>query len=455
MAEITSTQGTTPSQEIKPVPVLMPVKKKKKKSKKLLIFLILGVLLILIITAVVISGKKEKAVVVQTEKVSKRNITQVVSGTGTIQPETKVDVSAEVSGEITQLPMREGDQVKKGDLLVKIKADIYNSRVSQQRASINSSQAQVEVAQANLKKAEQELQRVEQLFKSGLVSQAEVDNARTTYEVARANVNSSNANVRQNVAVLQQTGQDLSKTTIKAPMDGIVTKLNSQLGEKVVGTQTMSGTVIMTVSDLNVMNAEIQVSETDITQVKFGDTTDVTVDAFPDRIVKGYVYEISNSATTKGIGTQEQIINFTVKVRIINSDIQLKPGMSCNADIKVNSKSNVVAVPIQSITAREDFTKTVGNNDDNVKRNSEENSKKKEKPKEIVFVTQDGNPVKVKSVTVKTGISDDKYIEVTEGLNPDMEVVKGPYKAISKDLDEGTQVKVDNEIKKPNANKDQ
>ncbi len=438
-----------PVQEVKTVPAAAP-KRKKKKSKKLLLFSIIGILLLLIIVTVIISGKKEKAVVVQTEKITKRNITQIVSGTGTIQPETKVDISAEVSGEITQLPKKEGETVKKGDLLVKIKADIYNERVSQQRASINFSQAQVEVAQANLRKAEQDLQRIEQLFNSGLVSQSELDNARVAYEVARSNVNSSNANVRQNVAILRQTGQDLSKTTIKAPMDGIVTKLNSELGEKVVGTQTMSGTVIMTVSDLTVMNAEIEVSETDITQIKIGDTTDVTVDAFPDRVIKGYVFEISNSAETKGAGTQEQIINFIVKIRILDNDVQLKPGMSCNADIKVNSKFNVLAVPIQSITAREDFNKPAENNDDNVKRNTDEN-KKKEKPKEIVFVVENGSPSKVKSVTVKTGISDDKYIEITEGLSPDMEVIKGPYKAISKDLDDGTVIKVDNEIKKPNA----
>jgi HlyD family secretion protein len=429
--------------DIKPV-----VKKKKKKSKKALFFILGGVLLLLIVMAVVISGKKEKAVTVQTEKVSKRNITQVVSGTGTIQPETKVDISAEVSGEITQLPYKEGEGVKKGDLLVKIKADIYNERVSQQRASINYSESQVEVSENNLKKAELDYQRTQQLHDKGLVSQSELDNARITYEVAKSNVKSSNANVRQNVAILRQTGQDLSKTTIKAPMDGIITKLNSELGEKVVGTQTMSGTVIMTVSDLTVMNANIEVSETDITQVKIGDTADVMVDAFPERIIKGSVVEISNSATSKGQGTQEQIINFIVKVRILDNDVQLKPGMSCNADIKVNSKFDVITVPIQSITAREELKKEEEKNPDEVKRTTDEN-KKKEKPKEIVFVVEDGNPSKVKIVNVKTGISDDKYIEVTEGVTPDMVVIKGPYKAISKDLEAGTIVKVDNEQKKP------
>src|SRR4030095_4467824 len=421
---------------------------KKKKKKKILLFSIIGGVILLLIVAMVVSGKKEKLVVVQTEKVSKRNIIQVVSGTGVINPETKVDVSAEISGEITQLPFKEGDTVKKGDLLVKIKADIYNERINQQQAGVTYSRTQVEVAENNLKKAELELQRTEQLYQRGLVSQSDLDNARIAYDVALTQVKSSNANVSQNVAMLRQSSQDLSKATIRSPMPGIVTKLNNELGEKVVGTQQMAGTVIMTVSDLSVMDAEIEISETDITNVKLGDEADIEVDAFPDRIIKGLVYEISNSAKSKGVGTQEQIINFIVKIKILDRDVYLKPGMSCNADIKVNSKNDVVSVPIQSITAREDESKKKEEEEQDVKRVSEENVKKKEKPKEVVFVIEGEKPQKVKMVEVKTGISDDKYIEITEGLQPDMEIVKGPYKSISKELEEGSIVKVDNEIKK-------
>lgn len=420
---------------------------KKKKSKKLLLFSIIGVVIILIIVAVVASGNKDKLVTVQTEKVIKRNVTQVVSGTGTINPETKVDISAEISGEIVQLPYKEGDTVKKGDLLVKIKAETYGARINQQQAGVQYSRTQVEVAENNLKKAQLELQRTEQLFQSGLVSQSDLDNARIAYDVAVSNVKSSNANVRQNQALLQQSSQDLSKATIRSNMDGIVTAMNNELGEKVVGTQQMAGTVIMTVSDLSVMDAEIEISETDITSVKLGDTAEVEVDAFPERIIKGYVYEISNSAKSKGTGTQEQVINFIVKIRIIDQDVQLKPGMSCNADIKVNSKSDVITIPIQSVTARED-EKTDENSDEEVKRKSNENLKKKEKPKEVVFVVEEGSPTKVKIVQIKTGISDDRYIEILEGLQPDQVVVKGPYKSISKELEEGSLVKIDNEVKK-------
>lgn len=423
------------------------INKKKKSKKKLLLFGIIGFVVLLLIIAVIASGKKDKLVTVQTEKISKRNITQVVSGTGVIQPETKVDISAEISGEIIQLPFKEGEQVKQGELVVKIKADTYGSRISQQQAGVNYSRTQVEVSENNLKKAEMEMQRIQQLHNKGLVSDADMDNARIAFEVARSQVKSSNANVRQNLALLQQSSQDLSKATIRAPMSGIITTLNNELGEKVVGTQTMSGTTIMTISDLSVMNAEIEISETDVTNVKIGDTTDVQIDAFPDRVIKAYVYEISNSAKTKGIGTQEQLVNFVVKVRIVDKDILLKPGMSCNADIKVKSKFNVIAIPIQCITAREDINK-IAKEEDAPNRISEDNSKKKEKPKEIVFVVEDGKPQKVKSVEVKTGISDDKYIEIVSGLEPDLEVVKGPYKAISKDLEVGSKVKVDNEIKK-------
>lgn len=431
---------------------IKPIAKKKKKSKKILLFSIIGGILLLVIIAVVVSGKKDKLTTVQTEKIIKRNIVQVVSGTGTINPETKVDISAEISGEIVQLPYKEGDTVKKGDLLVKIKAETYGARINQQQAGVQYSRTQVEVSENNLKKAELELQRTEQLFRSGLVSQSDLDNARIAFEVAKSNVKSSNANVRQNLALLQQSSQDLSKATIRSNMDGIVTKLNNEIGEKVVGTQQMAGSVIMTVSDLSTMDAEIEVSETDITNVKLGDTAEVEADAFPDRVIKGYVYEISNSAKSKGTGTQEQVINFIVKIRIIDQDVSLKPGMSCNAEIKVNSKSDVIAIPIQSVTAREE-EKTTETTSEDVKRKSEENLKKKEKPKEVVFIVEEGSPSKVKMVYVKTGISDDKYIEVLEGLKPDDIIVKGPYKAISKELEEGSVVKIDNEIKKKD-NKD-
>lgn len=424
-------------------------KKKKKNKKKFILFGIIGVVILLIIIALIVSGNKEKIVTIQTEPVKKRNIIQVVSGTGIIQPETKVDISAEVSGEIIQLPVKEGEEVTKGQLLVKIKADQYSSRLQQQRAGVNYSKTQVEVAENNVTKTQLELQRIEQLHQNGLISQADLDNARIAFEVAKSQLKSAQANVNQNYAILQQSSQELSKTTINAPMTGIVTKLNSELGEKVVGTQMMAGTSIMTISDLSSMEADIEISENDITNVKIGDTATIEVDAFPEKQISGVVFEISNTAQSKGVGTQEEIINFIVKLRIQDKEVLLKPGMSCNADIKVNSKMDVIAVPIQSITAREEQQEMQKESEEEqTKRISEGTSKKKQKIKEMVFVVEGNEKKTVKLVEVKTGISDDKYIEISEGINPDVEVVKGPYKAISKDLDNGTKVKIDNELKK-------
>jgi len=424
--------------------------KKKKKKKKILIFSILGAVILLIIIAAVVSGNKEKIITIQTEPVVNRNITQVVSGTGVIQPEKKVDISAEVSGEIIDLPVKEGQDVSKGDLLVRIKPDIYKEIIQQEQAGVNYSKSQVDVMQNNLKKAELDYDRTLKLYNTGMISQSDLDNAKTVLEVSKSNLKSAIENVKQSQAQLRQSSETLYKTTIKSPMDGTVTQLNNELGEKVVGTQQFSGTVIMTVSDLSAMEADIEISENDITQVQIGDTAKIQVDAFPDREIKGTVFEIANTAKTKGAGTQEEIVNFVVKLRIIDKDVELKPGMSCNADIKVNSKINVLSVPIQAITVREEQNeKKPEDNPDEPKRTTDETQKKKEKPKEIVFVIDPASPQKVKIMPVKSGISDDKYIEITEGLQPDMVVVKGPYKAISKDLENGTKIKVDNNTNKP------
>jgi HlyD family secretion protein len=419
----------------------------RRKKRKIILLISAVAILLLIIITVVVSTSKEKLITVQTEKVTIRTITQVVSGTGFIQPEKKVDISAEISGEIIHLPFREGDQVKKGDLLVKIKAEQYSERISQQRAGVNYSKSQLEVAEKNLKKAEIELRRIEQLHNSGLVSDADLDNARIAYDVASSQLKSARENVNQNYALLRQSAQDLSKATIRSPMDGTVTQLNNEPGEKVVGTQQMAGSVIMTISDLSVMNAEIEVSETEVTGVKIGDTASITVDAFPERIINGYVYEISNSAKSKGIGTQEQAVNFIVKIRIIDKDINLKPGMSCNADIRVKTVVDVLTVPIQCITAREEEETDQTESDETV-RILKDNIRRNIKPKEIVFVVTDDSPPRVVMREVKTGISDDRYIEIISGLKPDEVVVKGPYKAISKELENNSKIKIDNTVRK-------
>lgn len=430
------------NQQVKPVPVN---KKRKSKKKK---FIVMGIifLVIVIVIAVIASSKKEKMTEVQTEKVKKHNITQVVTATGKIQAETKVIISSEISGEIVSLPFKEGEEVKKGDLVVKIKQDAYAPQIQEQNAQINVAESNLKINEVAVQKTKLEYDRIQELQKKGLASTADLDNSRLAYEQSLAQLNSNRASVNLSKSGLGRIRYDLSKTTLYAPMSGTVTQLNNEVGEKVLGTSYNQGTGIMTISDLASMECQIDVSETDVTLINIGDTARIQVDAFPNRVFAGYVYEIANTATSKGVGTQEEVVNFIVKVRIIDKDNELRPGMSCTVDVEVEKKNNVIAVPIQSITVREDMNMNNNQMDaENENLQRKENKKdKKIKPQEIVFIVENGT---AKKKNVKTGISDDTYIEITEGLEENLEVVKGSYKAITKDLEENSKVKVDNEIK--------
>ncbi|MBK6877195.1 MAG: efflux RND transporter periplasmic adaptor subunit [Ignavibacteria bacterium] len=423
-------------------------KKKKKKSRKLL-WIIGGIVLIGVILAVVFSGKKDKLVTVQTEKIGKRNITQLVTATGKIQSETQVDISAEVSGEIISLPFKEGEEVRKDDLVVKIKQDAYSPALQEQNASIKVAESNLEVNRVALERNQLEFDRVKQLHSKGLATQSELDNAQNSVSQVLAQINSSEAQINQQRTGLSRIKYDISKTTIYSPMDGTVTQLNNELGEKVLGTISNQGSVIMTISDLAKMECQVEVGETDVTLVSLGDTARIEIDAFPDKIFIGYVYEIANTATSKGIGTQEEVVNFIVKIRIIDNAFELRPGMSCTVDIVVDQRENVLSVPIQSVTTREEekMTGDIAKESEieNLSRESEKKLSKKIKPKEVVFVV-DNNAAKKSEV--KTGISDDSYIEITEGVSEGQEIVKGSFKAITKELEDGSKVKIDNEPKK-------
>lgn len=427
---------------------------KKKKKKRILISIGI-VLVILIIIAVVVSGKKEKLIEVQTEKISKRNITQVVTATGKIQSEVKVNISAEISGEIVSLPIKEGDEVKKGDLLVKINPEAYYPQVKMEQSGVKVQQNNLKAREVDLRKMELELNRIKELVNKGLAPQSELDNAQTNYDLVVANMNTVRSQIEQQRASLSKVQYDLSKTTIYSPMSGTVSALNNEIGEKVLGTSFNLGSQIMTISDLSKMECQVEVSETDVTLVKIGDTSRIQIDAFPDKIFTGYVYEIANTATSKSTGTQEEVVNFIVKIRIINEGYDLRPGMSCTVDIEVNKKENILTVPIQSVTAREDeeLNKKTETGDENLISNKEdEKNMKKKKVEEIVFVIDNGL---AKKKAVKTGISDDSYIEIIEGLNEGEEVVKGSFKAINKELEDNSKVKVDNEKKKIPKDKEQ
>jgi len=428
----------------------LPVRKKKKKSRKKLFWILSIVLLIIIVTAVILSGKKEEMITVQTEKISKRNITQIVTATGKIQSETEVNISAEVSGEIISLPFKEGEQVKKGALIVKIKQDAFAPQLQQQNAAINVAESNLKVQEVTLRRYEQDLARIKELSAKGLATESDLDNAQNNVDQTLAQINANVSQINQQRTGLSTIKYDISKTTIYSPIDGTVTQLNNETGEKVLGTISNQGSNIMTISDLAKMECQVEVGETDVSLINIGDTARIEIDAFPNRIFTGYVYEIANTAQSTGMGTQDEVVNFIVKVRIVNNDVELRPGMSCTVDIEVEKKNDVLSVPIQSVTVREEMKETgIGEESEmeNLSRESENKLNKKIKPDEIIFFVDAGT---AKTEKVKTGISDDSYIEILEGVTEGQEVIKGSFKAISKELEDGKKVLVDNEIKKKN-----
>lgn len=435
--------------------VLKPVasnSKKKKARKKRILWIIIVAVILLIVISVVVSGKKEKVTEIQTEKVSRQNLTQVVTATGKIQSETKVNISPEVSGEIIELPFKEGDEVKKGDMVVKIKQDVYAPQLKQQSALVKVQESNLKTQEVNLKKYRLELNRVKELHDKGLAPVSDLETAQANVDATLAQMNTVLAQINQYKASLSSVEYDLSKTTIYSPMSGTVTQLNNEKGERVLGTGYNIGSQILTISDLSKMEAQVEVGETDVSLINIGDTAKIQVDAFTDNVFVGVVYEIANTATTKSSGTQEEVVNFIVKIRIQNENFDLRPGMSCSVDIEVDRKENVLAVPIQSVTTRDNDSisslKTTNESNESSTeglQTKESKTTKKIKAREVVFVIENG-VAKIKDV--KTGISNDTYIEIKEGLAEGTEVVKGSFKAINKELEEGSKVKIDNEKKK-------
>ncbi len=412
----------------------------KKSKKKVIIISIITTVLVALGLIVFLGNKKEPIISVQIEKAKRLTITQVVTSTGKIQPEVQVKISPEVSGEIVALPVKEGDKVKKGTLLMKIKPDTYIALREQFAAGLLS-------AKASLTRTEPEFRRIENLYKKGLVSESEFDQARAAYETSKANFSQARAS-------LDQAEENLRKTTVLSPMDGTVSQLNSELGERVLGTQQFQGTDVMTIADLSRMEARVDVSENDVVLLSIGDTARISVDSYPDRKINGLVYEIANTAKSKGLGTQDEVTNFEIKMRIVSKDVPLRPGMSMTADIETETKQNVLAVPIQSVTVRMPKVEMKEGSQDGQQGefvSADASAKKKDsmKPKEIVFVVENGV---VKSVPVKRGISNDTHVEIVEGLGEGLEVVSGSYKAINRELEEGTKVKIE-EAKKPEQKK--
>ncbi len=413
--------------------------KNNKSKKKLFIFGGLGVLIIAVVLLVILQGNQKEIITVQTEKAQKRNITQTVTAIGTIDPEFKVLITPEVTGEIVALPVKVGDVVKKGDLLLKIKADTYIAAKQRAEASLLSAEANLSMQKATLDKVESDYNRVKELYAKKLSSDSELETAKSNYLSAKAQVESAQAMVLQNKAGVKEAEEQLYKTTISSPMDGTIAELNVELGERVLGSGFTQGTNVMTVANLSSMEAIVDIDENDIPLISLNDTAKIKVDAFGDKIFRGIVTQIGNSAKSTGLGTQEQVVNFEVRIKLIDLDENLRPGMSCDGTIETETKKNVLSVPIQSVTARSDI------NPSNQSDNSNNEKTNNNKLQEIVFLVDNGM---AKVAKVKTGISDDYYIEIIEGLKEEQEIITGNYKAISRDLKDGSLIQIESKRKR-------
>jgi len=432
----------------------------KKKSQRTL-FIILGSVTGLIVIAAVVAVKRrgEKATPVTVEKAVVRTITHLVTATGKVQPEVEVKISPEVAGELIEIPVIEGQSVKKGDLLVRIKPDFYQAALEQQEASLASAKATSVLSRARLTKAQHDFKQAEELYGKQLVSNADFVAATANLDVAKADFDSSLAQIRRTEGSVSQSRDSLAKTTIYSPVAGSISSLSSEVGERVVGTGSFAGTEIMRLANLDNMEVRVKVNENDIINVKLGDHTIVTVDAFPGRKFTGVVNEISSSAITIGAqsaatSASDEVTNFLVKISIKAPEAKLRPGMSATVDIETQTVANVVSVPIQSVTVRAVGGKTSeelqlakakeakerSGNDLEVASERDEARRSREQLDRVVFI-KTGNTVKQHKV--ETGIADNTSIEIKSGVQAGDEVVAGSYAAISRKLKDGSKVMIE------------
>jgi len=440
------------------------------KNNRLLI--IIGAIVLVAVISLVIA-KKQGLIgdggvkLVAVEKAQDRSIIETVTASGKIHPETEVKISSEVSGEIIKLNVKEGDSVKKGDLLIEINPVIYESLVSQAQAALSQVRANKMAAEATYNSSKVlydqaiiTFNRQKQLHDQKIIADADFDmasntlkNAETALATSKEQLNAAVFSINNSEAQLSQANDNLIKTRIYAPMNGIVSLCSVKLGERVVGTAQMAGTELIRIADLNHMQAEVDVSENDVLKVKIGDTASVEVDAYLDKKFTGIVSEIAYSSTSSAtaVVSTSQAINFTVKVKLLKSsyaelidaahgqEYPFRPGMSATVDIKTNEKTNILTVPIQSVTTREEKDLKKGKTADKAPSTADNASAEKKEVEELVFIVENG---KAKGVPVKTGIQDASYIEILSGLSAGQTVIKAPFKLISKSLATGDLVKV-------------
>jgi len=430
---------------------------KPKKRRKILILSIIGVALVLL-TLVAVFKKRAPAVTVQTEKVARHSMTNLVVANGQIQPVVQVTINPEVSGEIIELPVKEGEHVNKGDLLVKINPDTYIAAVNQAKASYESALAAKATGVANLEKAQADYERNLQLFNSKLLSASDFIGFKAAREVAKANLDSADDQVNAAKAAMDNAEDLLNKTTIRSPLTGTITSLNSELGERVLGTGYTEGTPIMAISDLNQIEARVDVGEMDVVGIAPGQRAQLEVDAFKDRKFTGIVTAVANSAlgsgasSTPGSSSQsQQATQFEVRIRVNEKGPAFRPGMSVTAEIETEYRTNALTVPLASVTTRPmkpemkaDPVKGAGTNSTASAKSGTNavttvaNAKQAARAADVVFVVQGDH---VKAAPVKIGFCDDNYWEITDGLTNGEEIVSGGYRAVGHDLQDGSKIK--------------
>ena len=416
------------------------------------IYIIIAVVLVLILVLIGLKksgkmGESDDSVEVETSKVDQITIVETVSATGKIQPEIEVKIASQVSGEIVALAVKEGQVVRKGELLVKINPDLYTSGVNRSQSNYSGSKSSLAQADATFREAQLSYQRNKTLFDKGIISKSDWEKAMGSFEVSKANKETAYFNVQSAQASVKEAKDNLGRTVIYSPADGTVSMLNVELGERILGTQQMSGTELLRVANLNNMEVEVSVNENDIVKINIGDETKIEVDAYLKKEFKGIVTSISNSATSTT--TADQVTNFKVKVRILKESYQdllagkpatyspFRPGMTATVDIITTKKENIIGVPISSVVIKSD-TLPVAKVEMNDEENTDKIKTKIDKKLECVFVKNNG---KAKIRIVKTGIQDDTNIEIVSGLQKGDEVITGPYVTVSKELNSGDKVK--------------
>jgi HlyD family secretion protein len=417
-------------------------RKKLKRSN-----LIILAVFVVIAAAIAIIGLKSgrEGIEVSVKKVTRGDITSVVTATGKVQPEVEVVISSEVPGEIIELAVKDGDFINKGDLLVRVNPDTLEAQVKQQEAALAATRASSAQRRAELLQAELDLARIGDLFEKGFVTQDELDQSRTRVEVSRAALEAATYQIERQEMQLREASDKLAKASIFSPITGTVTRLNSEIGDRVVGTGQFAGTEILRVADLNNMEVRVEVSEADIVNVAIDGFTRIEIDAYSKEKFTGRVTEIANSARTTNERSQEQLTTFEVRVRLDASGQKLRPGMTATADIETDTVTDVVKVPIGSVVVRparevegkkksEDHEEEPADDGD---RSDRQEERDKETRVRVVFVVEGDKAVLRK---VETGIADRDHLEITTGVEEGEEVVTGSYRALTRELKDGSEI---------------